>query len=108
MKWMASGSVKLFGTTYSAGQSVDTTSWTPTQLQQQIYLGNIVLDTRIGYVTRFDADGGSWGSTYADFTRFSFTARGSFVGPESGRMLLHTYAIAVSYTHLTLPTNREV
>ena len=88
MKWMTSGSVKMFGVNYSAGASVDVSSWSPSQLQQQIYLGNIIQDVRIGDTFRITGDGGSWNNTYASTHYFGMAARGTFVVPPSGRFMI--------------------
>lgn len=88
MKWMTSGSVKMFGVNYSSGASVDVSSWSPSQLQQQIYLGNIIQDVRIGNTFRITGDGGAWTGTYPDTKYFVFAARGTFVAPPSGRFMI--------------------
>lgn len=88
MKWMTSGSVRMFGVNYSAGASVDVSSWSPSQLQQQIYLGNIIQDVRIGNTFRVSGDAFEWNGTYPDTTYFSGAARGTFVVPPSGRFMI--------------------
>ena len=48
-------------------------------------------------------------STSGHFLRFTTNARGYFQGPYHDKLpRFGAFTVAVSYTHLTLPTNREV
>lgn len=99
MKWMASGSVRMFNVNYSPQQVVNTTSWTPAQLQQQIYLGNIVPDARVGAPTFITAEGGEFSSTYPDYHIFPRGARGVFTAPESGKVMFYSTVYVMGGTN---------
>lgn len=87
MRWVASTPVVIFGTSYGAGQSVNTESWTNDQIHQQVYLGHIVPDTRIGSAQSFSGSGGDWNNAHTDL-RTVLAAAGAFTAPESGKVLV--------------------
>lgn len=87
MRWMTSGSVRMYGVNYSPQQAVNTDGWSPAQVHHQVYLGNIIPDTRINAPYYEYSEGGGWSNERADFIPSTYPGRVTFTGPWSRQVM---------------------